>query len=212
MSTSHLEQRLQDLLNHIRQGKIIEAMNEFYDTDTVMQDNANPPTKGLAANIERENQFMSGVKEWKGFDVTASGVGDNVTFYEATTDLITTNEQNIHLEQVSVAKWKNGKIVSERFYHAGDQESGKVAWDRELRKAMGLKPNQQYVIFDGPVQHGGPGTRYISNDGTSTDHIGKAAKFLTPSDAFSFAHKKNILLNALHRVAIVDVTDFELNR
>jgi len=117
MSTVHLQQRLQDLLNHIRQGKIIEAMNEFYDTDTVMQDNANPPTKGLAANIEREKQFMSAVKEWKGFNVTASSVGDNVTFYESTADVITTSGQPMHLEQVSVAKWKNGKIVHERFYY-----------------------------------------------------------------------------------------------
>jgi ketosteroid isomerase-like protein len=117
MSTVHLQQRLQDLHNHIRQGKIIEALNEFYDTDTVMQDNANPPTKGLTANIEREKQFMSGVKEWKGFNVTASGVGDNVTFYEATVDFITTDGQYSHLEQVSVAKWKKGKIVHERFYY-----------------------------------------------------------------------------------------------
>jgi len=117
MSTSHLEQRLQDLLNHIRRGKIIEAMNEFYDKDTVMQDNANPPTKGLAANIEREKQFISGVKEWRGFNVTAQGAGDNVTFYESTTDFITTNDQPMHLEEVSVATWKNGKIVHERFYY-----------------------------------------------------------------------------------------------
>ncbi len=117
MSTSNLQQRLQDLLNHIRQGKIIEAMNEFYDKDTVMQDNANPPTKGLAANIEREKQFMSGVKEWKGFTVTASGVGSNMTFYESTSDFVTTGGQPVHLEQVSVAKWKNGKIVHERFYY-----------------------------------------------------------------------------------------------
>jgi len=117
MSTVHLQQRLQDLLDHIRQGKVIEAMNEFYDTDTVMQENANPATKGLAANIEREKQFISGVKEWKGFNVTASGVGDNVTFYEATADFITMNGQHTHGEQVSVAKWKNGKIVDERFYY-----------------------------------------------------------------------------------------------
>ena len=117
MSTSNLQQRLQDLLNHIRQGKIVEAMNEFYDKDTVMQDNANPPTKGLAANIEREKQFLSGVKEWKGFDVTATGVGDNVTFYESTMDFIATNGQAMHGEQVAVAKWKNGKIVHERFYY-----------------------------------------------------------------------------------------------
>jgi len=117
MSTTDLQQRLNNLFDYIRQGKIVDAMSEFYDNDTVMQDNANPPTKGRAANIEREKQFLSGVKEWKGLTVTASGVGDNVTFYESTMDFIATNGQPIHLEQVSVAKWSNGKIVHERFYY-----------------------------------------------------------------------------------------------
>jgi hypothetical protein len=117
MSTTHLQQRLNDLFGHIRQGEIIEAMNEFYDEDTVMQENANPPTKGLAANIEREKQFMSGVKELRGFIVTASGVGDNVTFYESTSDIVTTGDVPVHIEQVAVAKWKNGKFVHERFYY-----------------------------------------------------------------------------------------------
>lgn len=117
MSTSTLQQRLNDLFSYIRQGKIIEAMSEFYDKDTVMQDNTNPPTKGLAANIEREKQFMSGVKEWKGFNVTAQGVGGDVTFYECTMDFIATSGQPIHMEQVVVSRWKNGTIVHERFYY-----------------------------------------------------------------------------------------------
>lgn len=116
MST-HLQQRLNSLLDHIRQGKIIEALNEFYDKDCRMQDNANPPTKGLATNIEREKQFMNGVKEWKGFHVTASGAGENVTFYECVLEFIATNGQPVRLEQVSVAKWKNDKIADERFYY-----------------------------------------------------------------------------------------------
>lgn len=123
MSDQNLQQRLNDLFGYIRQGKIVEAMNEFYDKDTVMQDNANPPTKGLAANIEREKQFLNGVKEWKGFNVTATGIGDNVTFYESTMDFIATGGQAVHMEQVSVAKWKNGKIVHERFYY----DTGKKA-------------------------------------------------------------------------------------
>ncbi|THJ25233.1 MAG: ester cyclase [Nitrospira sp. CG24E] len=117
MSTVNLQQRLNDLFEYIRQGKIIEAMSEFYDKETVMQENANPPTAGQAANIEREKQFLSGVKEWKGFNVTASAVGDNVTFYECALDFIATNGQPVHMEQVVVAKWKNGTIVHERFYY-----------------------------------------------------------------------------------------------
>lgn len=117
MGTTNVQQRLNDLFGYIRQGKIIEAMTEFYDKDAAMQENANPPTVGQAANIEREKQFMSGVKEWKGFNVTASAVGDNVTFYECSLDFIATSGQAVHMEQVVVSKWRDGKIVHERFYY-----------------------------------------------------------------------------------------------
>jgi hypothetical protein len=117
MSTITLQQRLNDLFSYIRQGKIIEAMTEFYEQDAQMQENANPSTVGLAANIEREKQFMSGVKEWKGFNVAASAVGDNVTFYECSLDFIATTGQPVHMEQVVVSRWNKGKIVHERFYY-----------------------------------------------------------------------------------------------
>jgi SnoaL-like domain len=123
MSTANLQHRLNDLLDYIRQGKIIEAIQEFYDKNAAMQENTNPPTVGQAANVEREKQFMSSVKEWKGFNVTALGVGDDATFYECNIDFIATNGQPVHMEQVVVAKWKNGRIVHERFYY----DTGKKA-------------------------------------------------------------------------------------
>lgn len=123
MSTFTLQQRLDDLFGYIRQGKIIDAMTEFYDKDAAMQENANPPTVGQTANIEREKQFLSGVKEWKGFNVTASAVGNNVTFYECSLDFITTTGQAVHLEQVVISKWKNGKIIHERFYYDTGKKS-----------------------------------------------------------------------------------------
>lgn len=113
----NLKDRLEDLFRYIREGRIIDAMQEFYAEDVAMQENANPPTVGLAANIEREKQFMSGVKEWKGFEVRGVGVGDGITFYEAVFDWIATNGQPVHLEQVTVARWRDGKIVHERFYY-----------------------------------------------------------------------------------------------
>jgi hypothetical protein len=68
-------------------------------------------------NLEREKQFLSTVKEWKRFDVTAKGVGEDVTFYETVMDWVTTDGTPVHVEQVVVAKWQNGKITHERFYH-----------------------------------------------------------------------------------------------
>lgn len=109
--------RIEALYDYIRQGKILEAMDEFYAENTVMTEPYHT-TEGLAANIEREKEFLAGVKEWKGFDVKATTVSDDVSMSEQTMDWVTTDGQDVHVEQVAVARWKDGKITSERFYYA----------------------------------------------------------------------------------------------
>jgi len=120
MSTSTtitLQDRLEDLFSYIRDGRILDAITEFYAEKAVMQENALPPTVGREANLEREKEFLSTVKEWQRFDVTAKGVGEDVTFYETVMDWVATDGTPVHVEQVVVAKWQDGKITHERFYH-----------------------------------------------------------------------------------------------
>lgn len=116
-AASELETRLKELHHYIREGRMIDAMLEFYDENVSMQENANHPTVGLQANIEREKQFLSGVKEWKDFEVKSVAVSDDVTFYEAVFDWIATDGTPIHIEQVARARWRNGKIVHEQFFY-----------------------------------------------------------------------------------------------
>ncbi len=117
-TTHNVRERLDDLIDHIRTGRIMEALTEFYAEDAVMEEPAYGKTVGLAANIEREQAFVDGVKEWKGFDVISIGAGDDVSFYEHTMDWVTQDGTEVHVEQVAVAKWKGGKIVHERFYYS----------------------------------------------------------------------------------------------
>lgn len=120
MSTSSpvtLQARLENLFSYIREGRILDAINEFYAEEAVMQENNLPPTVGREANWEREKQFLSTVKEWQRFDVTAKAVGEDVTFYETVMDWVLTDGKPVHVEQVVVAKWRDGKIIHERFYH-----------------------------------------------------------------------------------------------
>ena len=112
-----LQDRLEDLFSYIREGRILDAINEFYAEDAVMQENNLPPTVGRKANLEREKQFLSTVKEWQRFDVTAKGVAEDVTFYETVMDWVTTDDTPVHVEQVVVTKWQDGKIIHERYYH-----------------------------------------------------------------------------------------------
>ncbi|MEO7862291.1 MAG: hypothetical protein ABIU05_18040 [Nitrospirales bacterium] len=75
---------------------------------------------------------------------------------------------------------------------------------------MELKKNQRYVIFDGPQRHGGPGTRYFCEDGTSTELRSKAVKFFIATDAMDFATREPIPLDGLNSIGIEDFTDFDL--
>ncbi len=119
MTTTQIDlaSRLDDLLDHVANGRIMDAMKEFYADDVVMTEPAYGDTVGLAANLEREQKFVDSVKEFKNFQATAKGVGDDVTFYENVMDWIDTDDKAQHVEQLVVARWKDGKIVHERFYY-----------------------------------------------------------------------------------------------
>lgn len=108
--------RIHDLLDYIRNGKILEAMEEFYDENTVMEEPAYGRTEGLAANLEREKKFLEGVAQFTNFQATPA-LGQDVSFYENVMDWKTPDGQDVHVEQVAVQRWKNGKIVHERFYY-----------------------------------------------------------------------------------------------
>ncbi|MEL7474408.1 MAG: nuclear transport factor 2 family protein [Planctomycetota bacterium] len=117
-----LIERVNGLIEHMKTGKILEAMEAFYADNTSMQENSNAPTVGLAANIEREKQFLASVKEWKSLSVSAvaveeTGPDSGVAFIEYDFDFISTEDQPVRYEQVTVQHWNNGKIERERFYH-----------------------------------------------------------------------------------------------
>jgi len=114
---SNTNVRINELLDYIRQGRIMDAMREFYADDCVMEEPAYGKTIGLAANLEREQKFVDSVQEFTRFEATP-GVGDNVSFYENTMDWTTTENQNIHVEQVAIQHWRDGKIIHERFYYS----------------------------------------------------------------------------------------------
>ena len=105
------------MLEYVAQGRIMDAMHEFYADDVVMEEPAYGATVGLAANLEREEAFVASVKEFKNFEAGKVGVGDGVSLYENVMDWIDVDGNDIHVEQVVVAQWRDGKIVHERFYY-----------------------------------------------------------------------------------------------
>jgi hypothetical protein len=111
---AELDRKLNDA---ILSGKAMEAFEELYDEDVVMQENTEPEYRGKALNRKREQEFFASVEAWHGGSVLASAVNGDVSFSEWTMDVTLKGAGRIQLAQVAVRRWKNGKLVHERFYH-----------------------------------------------------------------------------------------------
>lgn len=110
-------ERATALQEYIKSGRILDAMTEFYAQDVAMQENANPPTIGLAANIDREKQFLAQVKAWKGYTVKSLAAAGDTALVESVIEFTNQQDQPMRLEQVAAQRWRNGKVVHERFYY-----------------------------------------------------------------------------------------------
>jgi ketosteroid isomerase-like protein len=116
-TTAATRARVQQLVTYAEQWRILDAMHEFYDDDVIMQENLGEPTVGLAANLDRERNFVSyvaKVNEMRAQAVLVDGDRAVVHWHQ---DLVGTDGKALHFDQLSFQVWKNGKIVYERFVY-----------------------------------------------------------------------------------------------
>ena len=118
-ASTTLSARVNDLVSYIQQGRIIDAMHEFYADNVTMQENNKPATTGLAANVEREKQFVNYVKQWKSFNIEAVAIdaAKGKALVQSNFEFEATDGKTLKYDQVSVQTWKDGKIVAEKFYY-----------------------------------------------------------------------------------------------
>jgi len=118
MSTTNNLATLDQKVNAaILAGKAMEAFDEYYADDVVMQDNADAPWLGKKFNRERELQFFGSIETLHELKLVSSAVGDDISFSEWIFDLTFKGGTHARQEQVAVRRWNNGKVVSERFYY-----------------------------------------------------------------------------------------------
>lgn len=109
--------RARELHAWVAAGRIDDAMRAFYADEVVMRENNEQPVVGLPANLEREQAFVDSVAEWTGYTVHALTGDASTTLAEIEMEFVGKDGSPVRIEQASVARWKDGKIVSERFYH-----------------------------------------------------------------------------------------------
>jgi ketosteroid isomerase-like protein len=107
-----------DIHDMVKNGKLLEAFDKYYADDVVMQENEKPVTVGKAANRLREEAMANGITEMRDFSIVSLATGDNLSIVESHMDATHKEWGVMNKTQVSVQHWKDGKIVSEKFYYA----------------------------------------------------------------------------------------------
>jgi len=109
---------LVDELNQmILDGKILDAFEKFYADDVVMQDNNYPQRVGKDENRSYEEGFVNGLTEFRGAKVKNVLISDGIAVVEWWFDYTHKDFGVRNYNQVSVQRWKDDKIVEEKFYY-----------------------------------------------------------------------------------------------
>ena len=115
---THLPELNKKLDDAVLAGKALEAFDELYADDVVMQENNDAPFVGKEFNRNREIEFFNSIADLHSASVLSSGVGVDVSFSEWEMDVTFKNGYRLKLNQTAVRRWKDGKIVHERFYYS----------------------------------------------------------------------------------------------
>ena len=112
-----LKSLVDELNQMILEGKILEAFDKFYDENVVMQDNDYPARVGKAENRKFEELFVTGLTEFRGARLLNTIVSEGLSVSEWFFDYTHKDFGSRTYTQLAVQRWKDGKIVEEKFYY-----------------------------------------------------------------------------------------------
>jgi ketosteroid isomerase-like protein len=109
---------LDDHLNkQILSGDALGAFESFYADDVVMQENSDEPRVGKDTNRKLEQDFFSSIEQFHGAKVLGSAVNGDISYSEWEYDYTPKGGKRLKLTQIAARRWRNGKVVHERFYY-----------------------------------------------------------------------------------------------
>ena len=108
---------INELNQMVLEGKALEAFEKYYAENCSMQENGQPAVVGKDANRKREEEFFSKITDFRGAEVLNVTAGDDVTMVEWKFDYTHADWGDRNYNQVAVQRWKDGKIVDERYYY-----------------------------------------------------------------------------------------------
>lgn len=113
----NLQQLVNDLNTRILNGDILGAFETYYADDVTMQDNNLPIRIGKAECRTFEEDFVGKLTAFRGARLHNVLISDGIVINEWEFDYTHSEWGDRNYKQVSVQRWKDGKITEEKFYY-----------------------------------------------------------------------------------------------
>ncbi len=131
----NLRDRVQELLEFQKINPTVEEIYErFYDENVVVQENLQAPRIGRALSIDRQKQMNANVQELHDFKIGAVLVDgfseahplDGHSVIEMHLEITTVDGYRIHIQELGLQTWREGRIVHERYFYDPVNIQGKA--------------------------------------------------------------------------------------
>ena len=112
-----LTELVNELNSLIKNFRFEEALDRFYDEDAILAENENPPVAGLVNYRVAAKKFIGNTSNYSA-SLKNVIVSDNISVSEWHYEFDHKEWGKWDRTQISVQRWKNGKIVHERHHYA----------------------------------------------------------------------------------------------
>lgn len=113
----NIKSKIARLNTMIQNGEALQAFEEFYHDNVVMQENDDKPTIGKVANRIREEEFFNSILSFRDASVLEMAVGENISYVTWSYDYTHKEWGDKKYTQVAMQIWKDGKIIREQFFY-----------------------------------------------------------------------------------------------
>lgn len=100
----------------VGQGKFMEALDKYYDENMSTSDNDGPAIHGLEAMRKATSGFISNTTSMK-LELENSMIIDGYSVAQWHYRFTNSKIGTVDYHQVSIAHWKDGKIIKEQHLH-----------------------------------------------------------------------------------------------
>lgn len=117
MNAQNFKKAVDDLTAKVVGGKSLDAIDQYYAEDVIMQENEQPPRVGKAACRAFEENFLSKIKAKRTFACDGYVISGNKAYIVYRIDLDHADLGRLNVNEVAIQEWANGKVEHEKFVY-----------------------------------------------------------------------------------------------